>query len=100
MKYLSALLIYIERRMEGGRGGILSIKTRAVCGTDRRCVRAVHRLMMRLVEKGLARLHKRGVYLIERRAAEEVLTALKRQFEDGGPAGLRQHRRPQRAGGR
>jgi predicted transcriptional regulator of viral defense system len=30
-----------------------------------------------LVEKGLARRLKRGTYLIERRAVEEVLTALK-----------------------
>jgi predicted transcriptional regulator of viral defense system len=30
-----------------------------------------------LVEKGLARRLKRGTYLIERGAAEEVLTALK-----------------------
>jgi predicted transcriptional regulator of viral defense system len=33
--------------------------------------------MTSLVEKGLARRHKQGVYLIERRAAEEVLTALR-----------------------
>jgi predicted transcriptional regulator of viral defense system len=50
---------------------------RGMCGVDRRCGRAVHSLMMRLVEKGLARRHKKGVYLIERRAVEEVLTALK-----------------------
>jgi len=37
----------------------------------------VHSLMMSLVVKGLARRHKKGVYLIERRAVEEVLTALK-----------------------
>jgi hypothetical protein len=34
--------------------------------------------MMRLVEEGLARRHKQGVYLIERGAVEEVLSALKR----------------------
>jgi hypothetical protein len=33
--------------------------------------------MMRLVEMGLARRYKKGVYLIERAAVEEVLTALK-----------------------
>jgi len=48
-----------------------------VCGVDRRCGRAVHSIMMSLVEKGLARRLKRGTYLIERRAVEEVLTALK-----------------------
>ncbi len=34
-------------------------------------------LMMRLVEMGLAKRYKRGVYLIERRAVEEVLSALR-----------------------
>jgi hypothetical protein len=33
--------------------------------------------MMSLVEEDLARRYKKGVYLIERRAVEEVLTALK-----------------------
>jgi len=37
---------------------------------------AVHSLMMRLVEKGLAKRYKKGVYIIERAAVEEVLTAL------------------------
>jgi hypothetical protein len=34
--------------------------------------------MKGLVEGGLARRHKKGIYLIERRAVEEVLTALRR----------------------
>jgi hypothetical protein len=34
--------------------------------------------MMGLVEGGLARRHKKGIYLSERRAVEEVLTALRR----------------------
>jgi hypothetical protein len=38
---------------------------------------AVRWLMMRLVEKRLARRYKKGTYIIERRAVEEVLTALK-----------------------
>ncbi len=33
--------------------------------------------MMSLVEEDLARRYKKGDYLIERRAMEEVLTALK-----------------------
>jgi hypothetical protein len=33
--------------------------------------------MMRLIERSLARRLKRGTYLIERKAVEEVLTALK-----------------------
>jgi hypothetical protein len=44
---------------------------------DRRCGMAVHWLMMRLVEKGLARWYKKGTYIIEKRAVEEVLTALR-----------------------
>ena len=48
-----------------------------MCGVDRLCGQAVHCLMMRLVEKGLARRFKKGTYLIERGAAEEVLTALR-----------------------
>jgi predicted transcriptional regulator of viral defense system len=54
------------------------MRTRDICEVDRRCGRAVHSLMMRLVEKGLAKRHKKGVYLIERGAAEEVLTALRK----------------------
>jgi predicted transcriptional regulator len=53
------------------------MRTRDICGVDRRCGRAVHSLMMRLVEKGLAKRHKKGTYLIERRVVEEVLSALK-----------------------
>jgi len=76
-QYLPALLLYVQRRVGGERGFLISIRTRDICGMDRRCGRAVHSLMMRLVEKGLARRYKKGVYLIERRAVEEVLTALK-----------------------
>jgi predicted transcriptional regulator of viral defense system len=56
---------------------LVAVRTRDVCGVDRRCGRAVHSLMMRLVEKGLARRFKKGTYIIERRTAEEVLTALR-----------------------
>jgi predicted transcriptional regulator of viral defense system len=76
-QYLPALLLYIQRRVDGERGFLLAVRTRDICGVDRRCGRAVHSLMMRLVEKGLAKRHKRGTYLIERRAVEEVLTALR-----------------------
>jgi len=76
-QYLPALLLYIQRRLEGGRGFLFSVRTRDVCGVDRRCGAAVHSLMMRLVEKGLARRFKKGTYVIERRAVEEVLTALR-----------------------
>jgi len=76
-QYLPALLWYLQRRLEGGRGFLISVRTRDICGVDRRCGWAVHSLMMRLVAKGLARRYKKGVYIIERRAVKEVLTALK-----------------------
>jgi len=76
-QYLPALLLYIQRRLEGERGFLFSVRTRDVCGVDRRCGWAVYSLMMSLVEKGLARRFKKGTYLIERRAVEEVLTALR-----------------------
>ena len=55
----------------------MAARTRDICGVDRRCGWAVHSLMTSLVEKGLARRYKKGTYIIERRAVEEVLTALK-----------------------
>jgi len=76
-QYLPALLLYVQRRVEGGRGFLVAVRTRDICGVDRRCGQAVHSLMMSLVAKGLARRYRKGVYLIERRAVEEVLTALK-----------------------
>jgi predicted transcriptional regulator of viral defense system len=76
-QYLPTLLLYVQRRVGGERGFLFSVRTRDVCGVDRRCGMAVHSLMMRLVEKGLARRFKKGTYLIERAAVEEVLTALK-----------------------
>jgi len=76
-QYLPALLLHIQRRLEGGRGVVVAVRTRDMCGMDRRCGWAVHSLMMRLVEKGLAKRHKKGTYLIERAAVEEVLTALR-----------------------
>jgi len=76
-QYLPALLLYIQRRVGSERGFLFSVRTRDVCGVDRRCGWAVHSLMMSLVEKGLAKRHKKGTYLIERGAVEEVLTALR-----------------------
>jgi predicted transcriptional regulator of viral defense system len=76
-QYLPALLLHIQRRVGGERGFLVAVRTRDICGVDRRCGQAVQSLMMRLVEKGLARRFKKGTYIIERRAVEEVLTALK-----------------------
>jgi predicted transcriptional regulator of viral defense system len=77
-QYLPALLLHMQRRVGGERGFLVAVRTRDVCGVDRRGGMAVHSLMMRLVEKGLARRLKRGTYIFERRAVEEVLTALKK----------------------
>jgi len=76
-QYLPALLLYVQRRVSGERGFLVAVRTRDICGVDRRCGMAVRKLMMRLVEKGLARRYKKGTYLIERAAVEEVLTALR-----------------------
>jgi predicted transcriptional regulator of viral defense system len=76
-QYLPALLLYVQRRVGGERGFLVAVRTRDICGVDRRCGMAVHSLMTSLVEKGLAKRLKRGTYLIERAAVEEVLTALK-----------------------
>ncbi len=76
-QYLPALLLYVQRRVGGERGFLIAVRTRDICGMDRRCGRAVYSLMMSLVEKGLARRYKKGTYLIERAAVEEVLTALR-----------------------
>jgi predicted transcriptional regulator of viral defense system len=76
-QYLPALLLYVQRRVGGDRGFVVAVRTRDICGVDRRCGAAVHSVMMSLVEKGLAKRHKKGTYLIERSVAEEVLTVLK-----------------------
>ena len=76
-QYLPALLLHIQRRVGSERGFLVAVRTRDICGVDRRCGMAVHSLMMSLVEKGLARRFKKGTYLIERRAVEEVISALK-----------------------
>ncbi len=76
-QYLPALLLYVQRRVSSERGFLVAVRTRDICGVDRRCGRAVHSLMMRLVEEELARRYKKGVYLIERRAVEEVISALR-----------------------
>ncbi len=59
-QYLPALLLYVQRRLEGERGFLVAVRTRDICGVDKRCGMAVHSLMMRLVEKGLARQFKKG----------------------------------------
>jgi predicted transcriptional regulator of viral defense system len=75
-RYLPALLWHVQK-LRGNRGVVISIKTRDICGADKRCALTLRYIMMWLVEKGLARRHKQGVYLIERAAVEEVLSALR-----------------------
>jgi len=76
-QYLPALLWHIQR-LRSNRGAVISIKTRDICGRDKRCAHALRRIiMLSLVEKGLAKRHKQGVYLIERKDVERVLAALR-----------------------
>jgi hypothetical protein len=77
-QYLPALLLHVQRRVGGERGVVVAVRTRDVCGVDRRCGRAVHSLMMRLVEKGLAKRHRKGFYPIKRAVLEKVLTVLRK----------------------
>jgi hypothetical protein len=56
----------MQRRLDGGRGFLVAVRTRDVCGVDRRCCVVVHMFMTRLAERGLAKRRRRGVYLIER----------------------------------
>jgi len=58
------------------------VRTRDICGVDRRCGMAVHSLMMSLVEKGLARRFKKGTYIIERGAAVELAFSRYETYED------------------
>jgi predicted transcriptional regulator of viral defense system len=76
-QYLPDLLLYVQVRLEGGRGSLVAVRIRDVCSVDRRCCVVVQTLLARLEERGLARRYKQGVYLIKRGAAEEVLTALR-----------------------
>ncbi len=76
-QYLPALLWYVQRRVEGGRGSLVAIRIRDICGIDKRCCTVVSRIMMGLVKRGLARRHRQGIFLIERGAAEEVISALR-----------------------
>jgi len=76
-QYLPNLLLYMQRRLEGGRGFLVAIRIRDVCSVDRRCCVIVQTLLARLEERGLAKRHKQGVYLVKKDAREEVLSALK-----------------------
>ncbi len=83
-QYLPALLWYLQKRLTDGRGAVVSVHVRDVCGIDRRCGMAVHMLMMRLMERGLAKKHKQGVYLIERGRWRRCWRPLDSGYDDGG----------------
>ena len=79
-QHLPALIWYLQRRGRSDRGVVIAVRTREICGVDRRCGWALRRLMMSLVAQGLAKCHKQGVYLIEREALDKVLSVLRQQI--------------------
>ena len=79
-QYLPALIWYLQRRGRSDRGVVIAVRTKDICGVDRRCGWALRRLMMSLVAQGLAKRHKQGVYLINREALGRVLLVLRKQI--------------------
>jgi hypothetical protein len=79
-QYLSALIWYLQRRGRSDRGAVIAVRTRDICGVDRRCGWALRRLMMALVAQGLASRHRQGIYIIEREALGKVLSVLRKQI--------------------
>jgi hypothetical protein len=77
-QYLPALIWYLQRRGRSDRGVVIAVRTKDICGVDRRCGWALRRLMMSLVAQGLAKRHKQGVYVIEREALGRVLSVLQK----------------------
>jgi hypothetical protein len=77
-QYLPALIWYLQRRGRSDRGVVIAVRTKDICGVDRRCGWALRRLMMALVAQGLAKRHKQGVYVIEREALGRVLSVLQK----------------------
>ncbi|MEM4898098.1 MAG: hypothetical protein QXR18_07855, partial [Pyrobaculum sp.] len=74
--YLSALIYYLYRK-KWERGGTVAIKTREICGVDKRCSWHLLQLMTLLVERGIAQRYKKGVYLIQREKLEKAVAALR-----------------------
>jgi hypothetical protein len=77
-QYLPALIWYLQRRGRSDRGVVIAVRTKDICGVDRRCGWALRRLMMSLVAQGLAKRHKQGIYLIDREALGRVLSVLQK----------------------
>jgi len=59
---------------------VIAVRTKDICGVNRRCGWALRRLMMSLVAQGLASRHKQGVYLIKRESLDRVLLVLRKQI--------------------
>jgi predicted transcriptional regulator of viral defense system len=70
--YILALRLYIRRRAEKARGGVVSVRIRDVCSGDKRCEYVITALMKSLIKKGIAQRRKQGVYLIEKSALELI----------------------------
>ncbi|KUO91165.1 MAG: hypothetical protein AT708_01550 [Pyrobaculum sp. OCT_11] len=79
-QYLPALIWYLQRRGRSDRGVVIAVRTKDICGVNRRCGWALRRLMMSLVAQGLASRHKQGVYLIKRESLDRVLLVLRKQI--------------------
>ncbi len=78
--YISALLYYMYRKMKVERGSLVSIKTREICKTDKRCSWYLREIMLDVERRGLAKRHKQGVYLIERNLLERVISTVKEEL--------------------
>ncbi|MFZ8808312.1 MAG: hypothetical protein ACO2PN_09440 [Pyrobaculum sp.] len=59
-RYPPALLWRIQRRVGGGRGVVVSVETRGICGVDKQRAHALRCIMMSMVEEGLARQRRKG----------------------------------------
>ncbi|MFN3804856.1 MAG: hypothetical protein ACK4SY_07350 [Pyrobaculum sp.] len=74
--YISALLYYIYKK-KFEKGLLVAIRTREICGTDKRCSWYLREVMLYIEGRGLARRYKRGVYLIERKALDRVIATVR-----------------------
>lgn len=77
--YISALLYYLHKK-KWEKGSVVVVKTREICGVNKRCSWHLLQLMTYLVSRGIASRYKRGVYLIERRQIESAVLALREKI--------------------
>lgn len=74
--YLSALTVELLKKKKE-RGAVVAIRTRDLCGVDKRCSFTLRAVMLELVARGLAVRHKQGVYLIPRQRINDALLAIR-----------------------